>query len=130
MIALSLGVLTGFLSFSRDFSSFYTGQISHQHCKGQDLLLESVYAAREVLGHLSGLDGVHARLLQLQTEVHEVLVAVQLASVLQTARPRVNTRYRVGARGVTLSRYEIKPIRKIVTTTGLVLVGLPYLYIE
>ncbi len=41
----------------------------------------------QVLGHFTAFNGLHAHLLQRVAEVHQLLVAVQLATELQAARP-------------------------------------------
>ena len=56
----------------------------------------AVDSEREILGHLSGLDGLDADALEVESELLECGVAVELSAVVQTARPCENRRDGVG----------------------------------
>jgi len=65
-------------------------------------LLQAMYASGQILGHDSAVDSVDAHLLERIAETDQVIVAVQLPAMRQTARPREYRRDRIGAGRVAL----------------------------
>lgn len=82
-------------------------------------VLESVYADGKILGHLARKNGFNAGLLERETEVLKLLVAVQLGTMLQTTRPREDGRNGVGGGGVALLVLTVVACHGAVRSLGL-----------
>src|SRR5690606_8763984 len=77
------------------------GDLVEEALGGQPALLVAD-PQRQVLGHVAALDGVDDDLLERLGEGDQLLVAVQLAAVLEAARPSVDRGDRVGRGGLPL----------------------------